>query len=76
MLQGDEKDMPQEQKAPPCAICGRPSGCAAWGHRLCYGETDGSRMGCVTKLWEVMPTENEKAFTDQWVKAQKKGRAA
>lgn len=75
-LPADEDQLPQEPKADPCAVCGRPSGCASWGFRLCYGEGDGSRLGCATQLMEVMPFEGEKEFTKAWVAKQRKARAA
>lgn len=74
-LPRSSEDVPQEQKAPPCAVCGRPSGCEAWGFPLCYGDTTG-RVGCVSRLSQVMPEENCKAFTHRWVAEQKKARAA
>lgn len=71
-----EQDIPPEAKATPCVICGLPSGCQAWGNALCYGELDGSRMGCVTKLWREMPEGDEQTFTLAWVAKNKKARAA
>jgi hypothetical protein len=74
-MRPEDSDSGQE-KAEPCAVCGRPSGCAAWGFRLCYGEVDGSRVGCVSKLSAVMPEDGAKEFTQRWVAEQRKARAA
>jgi hypothetical protein len=76
-MRGDEKDVPVE-KVDPCAVCGRPSGCATWGVRLCYGDNSG-RLGCVTQLGrayaEAPDGADLRALTHTWVRAQK-GRAA
>jgi predicted RecB family nuclease len=73
----DERDAPQEPAAAPCAVCGKPSGCASWGFRLCYGDLQSGRTGCVTRLWQELPSEGEKAFTQAWVARERaKARAA
>jgi hypothetical protein len=73
-----DADVPQEEVATPCAICGRASECEAWGFPLCYGEH--GRQGCATKLWlelQEAPPNTEKETTIAWVSEQKrKGRAA
>lgn len=77
MLPRKSEDAPEEYRPEPCAVCGRPSGCAVWGFRLCYGPADRSRVGCAARLSEVLPCEGEKEFTTRWVAEQKaKGRAA
>lgn len=82
MLRDDEKDVAENEKPPePCAVCGKFSGCASWGFRLCYGERDGSRMGCVTRLsvaFNEQPDDADlKAFTKTWVAQERaKARAA
>jgi hypothetical protein len=70
-MRDEEKDAAAEETAPPCEVCGRPSGCAIWGKRLCYGEMNGSRLGCATRLYSEMPTENEKDFALAWVAKEK-----
>lgn len=76
-LQPPAEDLPPENTSPPCAVCGKPSGCEAWGFPLCYGDVQAKRLGCVTRLNAVMPFEGEKEFTIRWVaKARKKASAA
>lgn len=73
-MRSENSDMPTEKQAPPCVVCGRPSGCAAWGFRLCYGEA--GRMGCVTRLYDVMPYgtpfDGQEAFAEAWVAANRR----
>lgn len=66
MLRDDATDAPKETQAEPCAVCGRPSGCASWGFRLCYGDNAG-RLGCVTRLSQELPFEGAQEFTKAWV---------
>jgi hypothetical protein len=79
MLQGDEKDQPEERKTTPCAACGRPvvpgGRTEVWGYLLCGGETQ-TYSGCMGELCAVMPFSDEKAFTQRWVAEQRKARAA
>lgn len=79
-MQRDEQDKKANVKPEqPCEICGRHSEAKSWGHALCYGERDGSRLGCITQLFaavEQLPGDADvREFTHRWVAEQKRGAA-
>lgn len=77
MLGREEEDVAAEEKAPPCAVCGKPKECGVWGVDVCYPcanrwntEVGDQLFAEENSLGDLFATE-AKRRTLVWAKARK-----